>query len=145
MENIFNLKNNYTKNELTSKFNKKINEINNLNISLIDKNLLIERYDKEYKRLLNNFFINNIFNTFRNLEMPQIIPENQISQSLIKQSNLPQLNYSTSYSYSSQVNPNGIKTVYQHNKTNNNGIINEVTNKYKIDKNGNKIYCNDTY
>ena len=66
MENIFNLKNNYTKNELTSKFNKKINEINNLNISLIDKNLLIERYDKEYKRLLNNFFINNIFNTFRN-------------------------------------------------------------------------------
>jgi anion-transporting ArsA/GET3 family ATPase len=66
MENIFNLKNNYTKNELTSKFNQKINEINNLNISLIDKNLLIERYDKEYKRLLNNFFINNVFNTFRN-------------------------------------------------------------------------------
>jgi hypothetical protein len=142
MENIFNLKNNYTKNELTSKFNQKINEINNLNISLIDKNLLIERYDKEYKTLLNNFFINNIFNTFRNLEMPQIIPENHISPNLIKQSNLPQINYSTSYSYSSQVNPNGIKTVYQHNKINNNGIINEVTNQYKIDKNGNKIYCN---
>jgi len=145
MENIFNLKNNYTKNELTSKFNQKINEINNLNISIIDKNLLIERYDKEYKTLLNNFFINNIFNTFRNLEMPQIISENQISQNLIKQSNLPQLNYSTSYSYSSQVNPNGIKTVYQHNKINNNGIINEVTNQYKIDKNGNKIYCNNIY
>jgi hypothetical protein len=143
MENIFNLKNNYTKNELTSKFNKKINEINNLNISLIDKNLLIKRYDKEYKRLLNNFFINNIFNTFRNLEMP---PENYVSENLFTQPNFPQLNYSTSsYSYSSQVNPNGIKTVYQHNKTNNNGIINEVTNQYKIDKNGNKIYCNNIY
>ena len=64
-------------------------------------------------------------------------PENHVSENHFTQPNLPQLNYSTSsYTYSSQVNPNGIKTVYQHNKTNNNGII---------DKNGNKIYCNNTY
>ena len=78
MENIFNLKNNYTKNDLTSKFNEKIKEINNLNISLLDKNLLIEQYDKEYKKLFNKFVINDIFYTFRNLENSQIIPQNYL-------------------------------------------------------------------
>jgi hypothetical protein len=121
MENIFNLKNNYTKNDLTNKFNEKIKEINNLNISLLDKNLLIEQYDKEYKKLFNKFVINNIFYTFRNFENPN----NQL--------------YSNYSSFSSQTDSNGNKTINQYNKTNNNGIINEVCNRYLIDKNGNKI------
>ena len=164
MKKIFNLKENYTKDELTSKFNEKIKEINNLNISLLDKHLLLEQYDKEYKKLLNKFVINNIFNTFRSFEMPQIIaPQmNQLHMPLIdqlnssqvlpilgeNQLNLPQINsnYSaSSYSYSSQVNPDGVRTVYHHNKTNNNGIVNEVTNQYIIDKNGNRVYCNNNF
>jgi len=137
MENIFNLKNNYTKNDLTNKFNEKIKEINNLNISLLDKNLLIEQYDKEYKKLFNKFVINNIFYTFRNFENPQIMPENYLQFHTFQNPN-NQL-YSNFSSFSSQTDSNGNKTINQYNKTNNNGIINEVCNRYLIDKNGNKI------
>jgi hypothetical protein len=119
--NILNLKQNFTKENLIYNFNKKINEIKMSNISNNDKNILIELYKNEYEKLLKKFTINNMFNTFRNIDQNHT-------------------NYvSSSYSYSSNLNPDGNTIVYQHNKTNNNGIVNEQTNRYKIDKNGNKI------
>lgn len=48
--NLFNLNYNYTKDELNNAYHNKLNEINNSNLSSIDKTFLLQQYNKHYNR-----------------------------------------------------------------------------------------------
>jgi len=61
---IFNLGSKYTKEELKNKYNDKINEINITNLSIFDKQILINYYKDVYNKKNYKFEINNMFNTF---------------------------------------------------------------------------------
>jgi hypothetical protein len=140
---LFNLKENFTKDELKASFIQKIKYINNLNIPQIDKKLLTQQYYNQYN-LAKNYLYKNI-NPFNNLMISNMIPNmmpfesisNHLS-SLTPESNTNTQMYSKSYSYHSIQNPDGTRTVIESNNNYNNGKNDKKINSYKIDSKGNK-------
>ena len=129
---FFNLKNGYTKDELVSSYNKKITEIDRMNISQVDKEYYKQNVNKSYleankylNQKSNNFDIvnysNNLFtNLFDNFNFDTSIVPSETSY------------FSQYQSSSSQVlNPDKSVTVIESSMTNNNGNIKKSNKTYK--------------
>ena len=137
--NLLNLNSNVSIQELTTAFNTKINQIQNLLIEDVDKNILINYYSKLFRKAENYYYLNN--NLFNN-QNTQNMFNNQNTQTIFNDfnNNLQNSFYQAqSYSYSSVLNPDGTQNVYERNQANINGRINDNINQYRVDQNGNKI------
>jgi hypothetical protein len=150
---FFNLKNDYTKDELVSSYNNKLTEIDRMNISQVDKeyykqnvknsylhaNKYINRKDNKYinQKDNNNFDIvnysNNLFNNFfNNFNFDTSIIPSKTSHFSQYQS-----------SYSQVLNPDKSVTVIKNSITNNNGNINKSIKKYKKYQDGRIEWLNN--
>jgi hypothetical protein len=123
--------------QLKEAFENKKNEIYNMNIKDSDKDILLNYYYNLFNQIKYNYMFNdnhmftlsNINNTLLNTNNTLLNTNNPINN-----------NYrQSSYTYSNYTNPDGSQMVYQRNMTNNNGVVNENTQKYIIDSLGNKI------
>ena len=121
---FFNLKSGYTKNELVSSYNKKLTEIDRMNISQVDKEYYKQNVNNSYlqankylQQKSNNFDIinysNNLFtNLLNNFNTNTTIVPSETSY------------FSQYHSSSSQVlNPDKSVTIIESSMTNNNGNI----------------------
>lgn len=159
---LFNLKENYTMDDLKKSFNSKISIIENMSINDVDRQILMDKYIYEYKlakKNLNNKNKSN-YNNFSSVENELINPffgfdnmnfiENNLKkllnnnfseQQFMNSSNGNTFNssYGKSYMMSSITNPDGTTTVLEKDNLYNNGKTDSKTFSYKLDKNGNKI------
>jgi hypothetical protein len=152
---LFNLKDNYTKEDLKKSFLNKIYNVDKLNISNTEKKILIQNYYTQYKKAKANLFNQNnpnknqmfiTFNPigiFNNIEKQHKTFFNEFDNifNIVGNSTLnPNTkHFSTSYIQQKKINPDGTTSVIESSSKNINGQINKKTDSYKIDKNGNKI------
>jgi hypothetical protein len=158
---LFQLKDNFTKEELKSSFMKKVQEVNNNNnLSEIDKKFWLEQLIKLYNQGKNEFaknnstmipFSNDIFNNnFLNFNdiysnhINQINNMNNMVSSFknldLNEKNITNSSIGHSKSYKSFMGNDGIKYVEETTKSVNNNKVNSKITTYKIDKNGNKTF-----
>jgi len=155
---LFQLKDNFTKDQLKLAFLKKVDQINsNNNLSNIDKKFWLEQLNKMYiegkndllhkqNNLLNPInifdtnFNNKLFN-FNDMYSNHINNINNMFSSFDKlDKNINSNNTGYYKSYKSVIGNDGVRYVQEINKTVNNDKVDSKINTYKIDKNGNKVY-----
>jgi hypothetical protein len=151
---LFQLKDNFTKEELKSAFMKKINDIqNNKNLSNIDKEYFLQELQKMYKQGKNELlyknnlimpFSNNML-SYDNIFLNQMSDMNKMISSFQKL-NLNDNNFNNSVGYQTSIRSvignDGVKYIEETTKTIKNNKVDIKTNTFKIDKNGNKIFIN---
>jgi len=155
-KSLFQLKNNFTKEELKSAFLRKVQEVkDNKNLSEIDKKFWLEQLIKLYNDGKNELarnnnstmipFSNDIFNN--NLFNFNDIYSNHVNQMIssfknldLNDTNITNNSIGHSKSYRSFMGNDGIKYVEETTKSINNNKVNSKISTYKIDKNGNKIF-----
>jgi hypothetical protein len=131
----FKLQTSFTKNDLDKAYDKKIKEIDQLNISKIDKEFYKQTTGDLYIKA-NNYIIRNNQN--------KSIFENMFSTSIMSSSNNNQTNmYSYQEISSSKLNPDGSISVYKKSLKNNNGDIVNNEEKYTKYKDGKIEYHNN--
>ena len=152
---LFDLKDNYTKEDLKKSFLNKIYNVDKLNISNTEKKILMENYYSQYKKAKanlinqNNLNKNQMFIAFNPIGMYTNIDrqhksffnefDNIFNIVGNSSSNPHTKHFSTSYIQQKKINPDGSVSVNESTSKNINGQINKKTDSYKIDKNGNKI------
>jgi hypothetical protein len=115
--------------QLKEAFENKKNEIYNMNIKDSDKDILLNHYYNLFDQIKYNYMFNDNMFTLSNINNTLLNTNNPINNKYRQ----------SSYTYSNYTNPDGSQMVYQRNVTNNNGVVNENTQKYIIDSLGNKI------
>ena len=155
---LFDLKDNYTKEDLKKSFLNKIYNVDKLNISNTEKKILMENYYSQYKKAkanlinqnnLNNLNKNQMFIAFNPIGMYTNIErqhksffnefDNIFNIVGNSSSNPNTKHFSTSYIQQKKINPDGTTSIVESSSKNINGQINNKTDSCKIDKNGNKI------
>ncbi len=139
---FFQLKDNYTIEELKQARNNKINTLAKLDISEQDKKAYAEhiinlyneaKFDLAHLHSLSPFRPWS-FNLFNDNFFNEIEKSFQFNKDNIDQYN----SYSSASSYQSITNSDGTKTVIEKNKTSKNGKLDEKINTYQVDKSGTK-------
>ena len=138
---FFNLEKSFTKNNLDNAYNKKIKEIDQLHIPLIDKEYYKETAQKIYYKAQNYITVK-----FQNEITPQVKPP--LKEGILTTSfdstyknmfNISNNNFNT-YSYqevsSSKLNPDGSISVYKESVKNKNGDIKKDVQSYVQHKDG---------
>jgi hypothetical protein len=154
--NLFQLKDNFTKEDLKSAFLRKVQEVkNNNNLSEIDKKFWLEQLIKLYNEGKNELarnnnstmlpFSNDIFNNnFFNFNDIYSNHMNQMVSSFknldLNDKNITNSSIGHSKSYKSFMGNDGIKYVEETTKSVNNNKVDSKITTYKIDKNGNKTF-----
>ena len=154
---IFNLSENYSKDDLNKAFIEKIKNIDNLDLNSEDKQLLMDGYIHEYKiaksflnknNFENNFgnlnldFFNNFNNNFNNFNNNFNSIINEFQANLYNNTNNTNSTNSNVYSQSYSINKvinNGISTVIEKKNINDNGKIDNNISSFIIDKDGKNI------
>jgi hypothetical protein len=154
-KSLFQLKNNFTKEELKSAFLRKVQEVkNNNNLSEIDKKFWLEQLIKLYNEGKNELsgnnsmmlpFTNDIFNNnFFNFNDIYSNHMNQMISSFknldLNDKNITNSSIGHSKSYRSFMGNDGIKYVEETTKSVNNNKVDSKITTYKVDKHGNKTF-----
>jgi len=149
-KHIFNLQDNFTKEQLKNSYLIKINEIkNNTQMNNIDKQFWLQqlyhlyiqgKHDLSFRQFNNNLYqINN--NNFNQISNSIFSHFNNLHQ--LTNNNLPGGNSVGYYkSYKSVTGNDGITHVQETNKFMNNDKIKSQSLAYKIDKDGKKFFFN---
>lgn len=157
---LFNLKNNYNRDDLYRAYSAKMDEINKSNLNPVDKlfmteninemyykarSALLEKETREaqkqaqqnYLNLFNNdYFLSSYYDTFNRLMESRInLFNKQIDEMSNKLSNNNTVQGSTR-SYNEKLLPDGSRLIVESVKTNKNGNIEENTTSYKRHKDG---------
>ncbi len=150
---LFGLKKNFTKEELKNGLMAKINMIEKLGITPIDKKFLLEQYYEQYNLaksyLAKSYPIKNQlmitpeehFSSIHNSYNHMIRQFQQLNTSFTDLENKPDVKsnvFTQSYSYQSVLNPDGTRTVLESKNKVDNGKSDRKTNSYIIDSQGNK-------
>jgi hypothetical protein len=154
-KNLFQLKDNFIKEDLKSAFLRKVQEVkDNNNLSEIDKKFWLEQLIKLYNEGKNELarnnsmmlpFSNDIFNNnFFNFNDIYSNHMNQMVSSFknldLNDKNITNNSIGHSKSYRSFIGNDGIKYVEETTKSINNNKVDSKIITYKIDKNGNKTF-----
>ena len=142
---FFQLKDNFTLEELKQARNIKINSLSKLDISEPDKKFyaeqIINMYNEAKFDLAHSQSIFSIkpfgfgsFSLFNDNFFKEIEKSFETSSNNLEQFN----SYSSASSYQSISNSDGSKTIIEKNKTSKNGKVEEKINSYKLDTSGNK-------
>jgi hypothetical protein len=159
---LFNLKSDFTKDELKNALLSKINMIETLKVSPIDKKFLLEQYFEQYN-LAKEYLVymdnpssspiqlltipeehfSNINNSYNQMIKQFQKIKTQFSNSNFDYKSDPNSKvksnvFSQSYSYQSVLNPDGTRTVLESKNKMDNGKSNDKTESYIIDSKGNK-------
>ena len=129
---FFNLKNDYTKDELVSSYNNKLTEIDRMNISQVDKEYYKQNVNNSY--LEANKYLNQKSNNFDIVNYSNKLFTNFFDNFNFDTSIVPsETSYFSQYqSSSSQVlNPDKSVTIIESSMTNNNGNIKKSNKTYK--------------
>ena len=159
-KSLFQLKNNFTKEELKSAFLRKVQEVkDNTNLTEIDKKFWLEQLIKLYNDgknelsgnnslmlpFSNDIFNNNFFN-FNDIYSNHVNQMNNMISSFknldVNDKNITNNSMGHYKSYRSFMGNDGIKYVEETTKSVNNNKVDSKISTYKIDKDGNKIFIN---
>ncbi len=138
---FFQLKDNFSIEELKQAKNNKINTLAKLDISEQDKKAYAEHIINLYNEAKFDLAHLNSISSFRPLSFSLFNDNffNEIEKFFQTNNNFNQYNsYSSASSYQSITNSDGTKTVIEQNKTSKNGKLDEKTNTYQVDKSGTK-------
>ena len=134
---FFDLNENFTKLDLKNAYQKKLNNLESLNLSDNDKIFYAEQIYNLYKKAKNDYYFRNNLHT----NYLPIFPSFSILDNYFN--NLEKVfDKTNSYSYSKQktyqekINEDGSKTIYETIKTNKNGEEQITKNAYKKNLNG---------
>lgn len=152
---LFELKKNFTKEELKNGLMRKINMIEKLSVSHIDKKFLLEQYYEQYNMAKNYLTTHQLmitpeehFSSINQGYNKMIKQFQQLNTRFVDLENKPNIEsnvFAQSYSYQSKLNPDGSRIVLESKNKVDNGKSDRKTNSYIIDSQGNKklIELND--